>query len=1073
MDRRSISIKRIIISTFILLMITTISIICFTLFSNWRASTYNIITEIENNTSKNISNKIEAFVNIPLQINEVNHNLIQSSVVDIYNKAQREKFFVGVLKSNANEIYSFSYGTENGEYYGARRNEKNDIEIMMNNAETKGNSWYYSINKDFTADKLSVKAGKFDPRTREWYKVAKLEGKPVFSPAYKHFIMDDLTISAAYPIYNNSGIFQGVLGTHINLSKINSYLKEIIKDKGDVSYILERGTGKLVANSLGTPNFKTVPNGIVERVGVEEIDNKSIIEAYENYKNNSKSSFTIKIKNDKLHISVKEYKKQGLDWLIITGIPESQFTGEMVKSIGMTIIFSIIALVLSIIVYMKITGEILKPIYNLINDTEKFSRGDLLQRAKVFRNDETGKLAQAFNKMAQQLYILINNLEEKVKDRTLELEKINNALKESEGNIRLLLDSTAEGIYGVDLKGNCTFCNVSCLEMLGYKSQDELLEKNMHWKIHYKRLDGTYYPMEGSKAFNSMINGEGIYAEDEVFWRSDGTCFPVQYFCHPQYYDGKVVGAVVTFTNITQRKQQQDEMIMAKEEAEDANASKSLFLANMSHEIRTPMNGIIGFLQLLENTGLNSEQVEFVSIMRTSTELLLKVVNDILDISKIESGKMRLEHIAFDIKLIIEKVVMFFNAKASAKGLKLKMFISPDLPEFVVGDSTKLSQVLSNLISNAVKFTDKGGVFIKASLNKQSDETIEVLFTVKDTGIGITEREISKLFKPFIQVDQSFTRKYGGTGLGLAICKSIVEMMDGEINIVSEEGVGTTFTFTIVFGKDKDKDKDEEVKLLSNYSVMKGQKEIVQNTNVKILLVEDTKINRMLFVRLLKMKGYSCDIAVNGKEAVAAFINSNYDIIFMDCQMPVMDGYEATRQIRRAEGDGKHTIIVAMTAYVMKGDVEKCIEEGMDAFLGKPIDFGEVTKILQKYVGIGDGETRSMSTNLYLETVLLLMKESGFDRVTCEELLEEFYVFAENIIRDIKENMVNNRFKEVAILLHKFKGVAGNVRAKELRKYIMEAEEALGISNRELLDRSLLEIEKSLSTLGQNRKGGC
>jgi hypothetical protein len=287
MGRRSISIKSIIISTFIMLMITTISIICFTLFSNWRSSTYNIITQIGNSTSENILNKIETFVNIPLKINEVNHNLIENKVVDIYNKAEREKFFVGVLKSNDDEIYSFSYGTENGEYYGARRNEKNEIEIMMNNDETKGNSWYYSINKDLTARQLSVKVGKFDPRTRVWYKVAKLEQKPVFSPMYKHFVMDDLTISAAYPIYNKDGVLKGVLGTHIIISKINTYLKEITKDRSAISYILERGTGKLVANSQDTPNFKTIDGGKIERVGIEEINSKPIIEAYQNYKNNT------------------------------------------------------------------------------------------------------------------------------------------------------------------------------------------------------------------------------------------------------------------------------------------------------------------------------------------------------------------------------------------------------------------------------------------------------------------------------------------------------------------------------------------------------------------------------------------------------------------------------------------------------------------------------------------------------------------------------------------------------------------------------------------------------------------
>ncbi|MBZ9688530.1 response regulator [Clostridium estertheticum] len=1069
MDRRSISIRTIIISSFIMLMVTTIFIICFTLFSNWRVSTDNIISEMVNDTSKEISNKIETFINVPLQINEANHNLMENKVVDIYNKIESEKFFVGVLKSNNQEVYSFSYGTENGEYYGARRNEKNEIEIMKNDAETKGDSWYYSINNDLTAGKFSVDAGKFDPRTRDWYKIAKEKQKPVFSPAYKHFFMDDLAISAAYPIYNKDGVLQGVLGTHIILSKINIYLKEIIKDKSAISYIVEKSTGKLVANSLDMPNFKILADKKVERKKIEEIDNKSIIEAYQNYKNNSNSSFTVKTKNDRLHINLTDYKKEGLDWLIITGIPESQFTVDMIKSIRISIVFSIIAIIISILIYMKITEIILKPTYNLISTTEKFSKGDFLQRAKVFRNDETGKLSKAFNKMAEQLYILINNLEEKVKERTVELEKANGALKEREGNIRLLLDSTAEGIYGMDLKGNATFCNTSCLRMLGYKHQDELMGKSMHWQIHYKRSDGTNFPMEECKVLNAIVKGERTHVEDDVFWRADGNCFPVQYFSYPQYYDGKVIGAVVTFTDITQRKLEQNEIIKAKEAAEAANIAKSLFLANMSHEIRTPMNGIVGFLQLLENTELNSEQLEFIDIMKTSTDTLLTVVNDILDISKIEAGKLELEHISFDIYSTIEKAVIFFNTRAEEKGLKLNILIRPDIPQFVVGDPTKLRQVISNLISNAVKFTDNGEVFIEAFLNKQTDETIEVLFTVKDTGIGMTEQEISKLFAPFIQADSSSTRKYGGTGLGLAICKNIVEMMDGKINLVSEKEIGTTFTFTITLNKTE----DNQVKIPTKYSIMEGKKEIIYNSKLTILLVEDNKVNRMLFIKLLKMKGFCCDIAINGEEAVKACFNSNYDIIFMDCQMPVMDGYEATRQIREAEGDRKHTIIVAMTAYAMKGDAEKCIEKGMDAYLGKPIDFEQVTKMLKRYGGVEDSDTKALeSANTYSETVLSLMNASGLDKVTCEELLYEFYAYAESLIKEIKENILNNRFKEVGILLHQLKGTAGNVRAKEIGKHAMEAEEALRIESNELLGSLLKGIEKSLYILRENGKGG-
>lgn len=424
MEKRRISLRATIIISFMLIA-TTFSIIGYLVFSNWKASADTIITKIENDSNEEILYKIERIFHAPLSRNEANHSFIENEIVDLNNKEKREMFFAGVIKLYDEEVYSFSYGTENGEYYGARRNEKNEIEIMENNADTNGRSRYYATTKDLTAGKFVEETEKFDCRTRDWYKIAKEKEKIVFSPIYKHFVMNDLAISIASPIYNKNGVLQGVLGTHITLSKINNYLKEIVQDKRATAYIVERNSGELVANSIDWPNFKTFADNNIKRIKIEEINDKYIREAFQTNKENSKTNFIVKTENDKLHIKIAEYKSNGLDWLIITAIPESQFAVEITKSIHFSIFLMVLAIIISIFIYWESSAKILEPINNLINVTERFSKGDFLQRTVVFKNDEIGKLSNAFNKMAEELYILINGLEEKVKERTTKLEKTN------------------------------------------------------------------------------------------------------------------------------------------------------------------------------------------------------------------------------------------------------------------------------------------------------------------------------------------------------------------------------------------------------------------------------------------------------------------------------------------------------------------------------------------------------------------------------------------------------------------------------------------------------------------------
>lgn len=635
------------------------------------------------------------------------------------------------------------------------------------------------------------------------------------------------------------------------------------------------------------------------------------------------------------------------------------------------------------------------------------------------------------------LKMAIEKIVEQDKSRYLELQSSQMAMRDAEAKYRGIFNNATDGIFQIARDGRPLTANPALASMLGYASPSELLD-------HFKDTALEIYSNPARRdEFVFLTKKFGQVRDFEYMARrKDGVNITTLIDAHVirnsagrvLYYEGIV-------RDVTQKKQMED-LRIAKEAAEITAQSKNEFLANISHEIRTPMNAIIGYTHLALKNKLTPKLRNYLNTIARSSENLLHLINDVLDFSKIEADRLELESVEFKLDEIIRHTSEIVSHKAEEKNIQFLVSVNPAAPNALVGDPYRLSQILLNLANNAIKFTSSGQVLITVEPVETDLSDCLLMFSFKDTGIGMTPEHISKLFKPFSQADSSVTRRFGGTGLGLAICKHLVEMMGGRILVESQPGKGSLFYFTIHF---------QRPQLLFKRYIAAGKspcpetearvkEEALRNIRgARVLLVEDNVINQELTTEILKENGLIVDISNDGREALSKIGQNDYDLILMDVQMPVMSGLEATVLIRNMERLGD-VPIVAMTAHDTARDKQECMKAGMNEYMTKPLNIDFLMSILVKWIkprtqpedNLPLSSTNITSSADSSDALPGIDVADGLERLQGNKrlyikLLKSFVRNYEHASEDINSAIHNNDYAKVTAIAHAIKGAAANL----------------------------------------------
>ncbi|WP_413162665.1 ATP-binding protein [Capilliphycus salinus ALCB114379] len=951
-----VSLRTLLTVPFLLQMLGIVGLTGYLSWQNGEKAVNKLVSKLQNEVSDRIEQKLYSFLETPKLVTEINQKAVELGELDIQNRLELQRRLWQQIEI-FERINFIQFGTYRGNYIGIYNNPELSLSLDIKDETTNDFLYSYQLDNQGKIDKLLKSSTiPYDPRVRPWYEAAIEANQPIWADLYNWFDEQGLSLTFVRPIRNNQNQIIGVTGADISFQEFNEFLRQQKIGQSGQIFIIDR-QGYLIASSTLEAVF-TIENNQASKIkAVNSGDSlitasvKHLVEKFEDL-NKIKDSQQLQFINEgkEEFIQVVPFKDEfGLDWLIVVVVPEADFMEEIYANTRTTILLCLGALVIAIIIGIFTSRQLTRPIIRLSKAAKGLSGGNWNQTLEKNPVKEFNILAIAFHQMSQELQQSYQQLEEysqsleqKVTERTQECQQ-------SEQKFSTAFRNTPNPIIITRMSDRSYFdVNESFCRLTGYTHEEILGKTSLNLNL--------WVTPEDYEQFYKTFEAEGKIRNYELNYRTkSGEIRTVLLSADLIEINGEQY-LLSTSNDITDRKQfeaqlqtQNIELETARKNADAANQAKSIFLANMSHELRTPLNAILGFSQLMSKNPIFASASKELEIINRSGEHLLSLINDILDLSKIEAGKIVLEEKPFDLYFLLDSLEEMLKMRTHSKGIQLT-FERSQVPQYIQTDEKKLRQVLINIIGNAIKFTEEGSITLRIDSNADSSKAftpntpVQLLFEVEDTGAGISPEEIEQLFDAFVQTSAG-QKSQQGTGLGLSISRKFIQLMGGDISVESQLEKGSIFKFNIQATTVKaeqvihPKPQNQVIALAPN------------QPQYRILVVDEIVENRLLVSQLLQPLGFAVFEAENGLEAITQWEKYSPHLIWMDIRMPVMDGYQATQHIK-ATPAGKNTIIIALTASALSLDKEAIFAAGCDDILNKPFQPTELLEKIATHLGV-------------------------------------------------------------------------------------------------------------------------